>query len=419
MAKPEVRRVGDSWLYMWPEHRVAIGLEQLRERSDGLHAEITIRGMEEGEPAGHIHWSGTNLSSLITRQTLIKALNARDDTTPWHELVEIASVSTARDFRNGLETVNLATIVVPDTRPYLVSRVLPAEELSMIYGDGTAGKSLIALSLGIACGTGHALPSGLKPLKRCPVWYLDYETNARTHARRLGRLAEGLCVQKPDVAYTRMPRPVALAGDALRKEVRACGYGLVIVDSAGYAADGNINEPEVATRLCNTLVSLETTVILVHHLNKEAAAYSRGPVKPYGSAYFYNSARNAWEIRSTHPKPGILDTSWWHRKDNDDELQHRPIGLEFTFVSAQAISISSLDVGQNQELAEHGGLAFQLRTLLAKGPWTVQMLAAEVDATSSQVYKALRRMPDAFELEPGTRGRGNAGTWGLMYDDGS
>ncbi len=74
--------------------------------------------------------------------------------------------------------------------------------------------------------------------------------------------------------------------------------------------------------------SLNTTVLCAHHMSKEAAGRETAPGDMFGSAYFRNGARNAWEMRAAQ-EGTRLRVALFHRKANDDILETEPVGWEY------------------------------------------------------------------------------------------
>src|SRR5947209_6281364 len=80
LLEPALERHGDELTVRWAEHRVDLVFTGIREGSDGLHAELSIR--RDGE---EVHWSRLGLASSRTRTGVIKELKERTDggAVPW------------------------------------------------------------------------------------------------------------------------------------------------------------------------------------------------------------------------------------------------------------------------------------------------------------------------------------------------
>jgi len=196
-------------------------------------------------------------------------------------------------------------------------------------------------------------------------------------------------------------------------EVDRLKVGLIIVDSIGFAAAGDINDADTATQMYNALRAMNLTALALHHVNKAAAERTEGAVKPFGAAYFWNGARNAWELRSTATE-SQLRLSLWHRKDNDGGRLGQPLGWQFDFDNeAQTTTLRQFDIAQDAELSSFGGAAFVLRSALRKGAKTVNELVEDTAIDKDTIKKTLARTSWFIKLVPGGQGRGHEATWGL------
>ena len=70
----------------------------------------------------------------------------------------------------------------------------------------------------------------------------------------------------------------------------------MIIDSAAMACGGEPEAADVATRYWNALRTLGCTTLTIAHVSKTEAS-EKGTSTPYGSVFWRNYARNAWEIK--------------------------------------------------------------------------------------------------------------------------
>ena len=334
------RREGDGFWADYPEHRVGFAVTHLRDKSDGLQAELAVHQLEEDlAPNGYL--AAPTLVNLLGPQTvpnLGRRLRTRMADVPWDTMLETVFARTIRDWRIGDEAEDLEDLVdVPARREYCLTRLLPRGEISMVYADGGEGKSLCALTLAFALRTGATLPGGVACQGELPaVGYFDWEANPGEHRRRLDSLKRGAGLAAHAVRgihYLRCRRPLVEEATHLQQETTRRQLGLIIIDSVGYAAHGDIMTPAVATEMGRTLQNFETTVLLLHHLSKEAAARETGRVDPFGTVYWRNSIRNAWELRGQETSDGLLQIALFHRKDNNGKLQ-QPVGWAYDWDEA-------------------------------------------------------------------------------------
>ena len=376
MGAPELCRQGDALTWLWREEGYRVTLDRFTERFGTLHAELLIESIQTDRNghSGHVHWSSLALASTADREAIKRKLNGQDARVQWGTILELSCLWAARIQREGEPMVDVSERsgdVIP--RQFIMRKLVPRAETSLIYGDGASGKSLLCQALALACQMGISLPGRLTCDMPVQVIYYDWETSADVIQRRLNRICSGWMVDVPRLRYVPMRRPLADGIARIRADVDRVKAGLVIIDSVGFAASGNLNDQEAATRLLNDLRTLETTVLAVHHLSKAAAEHDSGPSKPFGSGYFHNGARNAWEVRSRQDGDELV-MSLWQRKDNDGGGSPRPTGLMFQFTGEDGpIRIVGADIESDPALIAHGGLPFHLKSLLRSGSLTVAL----------------------------------------------
>jgi hypothetical protein len=421
MTIPECVREGDTWCFVWEQEGYAIGFDQLRESSDGLHAEVRVQTSQllpDTGRRGHVHWAKLNLSSTVTREKLVSHLAKRNGKVPWSEMVEYAVTVCANQFREGEPIIDLADYDAPLDTPYLMAKMLPEGEATAIVADGESGKSLLALSIALALRTGLSLPGGLTPNRQCPVLYLDWETGPATHKRRLQRLCNGFGIKQiPSIHYRRMCRPLVDDAAHLRVEVARLGIQAIVIDSLAPALGGEV-ELKLVGPFYNALRSLGGTVLIISHVSKEAARQETGRQRAYGSIFVENLARSIWEVRAGEQVNGTKGIALFHTKSNNDS-HHAPIGLQICFDDeARSIRWKSMPIDEDPALLQHASLPYRIRAVLKRDPMkSTETLAEELNAKTASVRSALNRMPDAEQIGGDAgKGKGRYGLWRLRSE---
>jgi hypothetical protein len=398
-----------------------MGLERLHETRDELRAEVVVESTIAGRVVGPVR---LNILSSESQTRFANACATRVngmDKERWHAIVVQACAVVAKQFREPSPTLNLATDV--DTSggvEYLVPLVMPLGETIVLYGDGESAKSLLALRIGVSVALGQILPWGERPKKRCPVLYLDWETNPKTVATRLRRLSMGMRTGTPGILYRQCFRGLEDELPSIREEIDRRGIGLVIVDSIGYAATGSLVEDDTARRATNALRQMSpATRLVVAHVSAEGARQTSGTASPFGSRFFWNGMRSGLELRRAeeNSRQDEIRVGLFHRKANDGE-HHGPIGMDVMFDGPLgAIEFVEGDIFEAPDLAARTPLSTQLRRLLRKGEATLSDLADQLDGTSEDtIGRTLRRMGDVVKLDDQGRGRGRTATYGLATE---
>jgi hypothetical protein len=407
---PEIQRIGDEWTATWPAHGVTLAFGQFRENSEGIHGEMSVIVAVLGE----IHWGRLNLASTSARESLVRKLDQAAPGLPWRPILERACRQAARDLRTGEPVVPLVPRLADERARFLVPKLLLAGETNIWFADGGSGKSLLALATADAVTAGTALPGGLMPSAPTRTLYLDYESHRQEHEDRLARGQEAAWAPAGlPILYRAMTRPLADEGAILRGEIDRHGIGLVVVDSLAPACGP---EPEGADAVVRTMTALRSfapaTRLVLAHVTKLAAEQRSGLVKPFGSAFVFNLARNIWELRKADEDGGAdLVIAAFHRKSNAGRL-YPPLGFRFTFHDGMT-SLHAHDIGQAPELMARASLTFQIKAALAGGALTAAELAEAIEAPESSVsakLRALKGKGQVIRLDADPQGRGR---WGL------
>lgn len=417
------RQVGTSYEYEYriseppkPEIVIRFTLSGVREYRDSLQGEVKVEVREKGNE-GELLRDRLTLVSSRSKNAFAKALGARTKLAiPWPEIVELVCLVTADTFREGEPFIFLGDVPDrPEQRSYLIRHFVPYGHTSVLYGDGSAGKSLLSLSMAIAVATGKALP-GIEPLKPpMPVMYLDWETTEEDQAHYLHAIerAHGVVVPREMLIYRRMSRSLSSEAARIKEEVDRQGVGFLTVDSMIPACGGEPESAEVVLNFFNALRSLGTlSRQVVSHITK-AEAERKGQPRPFGSVFTTNLARSTWLARRTdHGGDNLLEIGLYHTKTNlGPLLGARGIRYHFGQETKMVLRLSEFSVADVPELGEHMPLANRIRGVLKRGGATVKEIAETLDANTGSVKSRLHRMRDTTVLDAGNTGK--AKTWVL------
>lgn len=401
------------------EYRVLVGQASLRFRHmtphhDGPTAIIEVVDLSLG---GRPLIDRLALLSSRTRASLAKTLSYRWGEHPWSEILDDACFAVYERFNEGEPAAALEP-ERPEQDAWLIDGLIPLHGTTVLFADGGSLKSWFALALGLA---------GLRnePLAQAARWcvrrvkhvlYLDWETDKRTHARRLWRLCSGLgLTHAPEgLSYMRLSgRPLHTSIQSIAGEVARLGADLVIVDSLGLACG---DEPETAfanLRTLGTLSSLPATKFVVTHVNAQTATNPNGPGRPYGSVYVNNVARSTIEARSEPQGEGGVTVTYHHRKANDTMLA--PAGALTWLFSDRPDGPVTIEATEPD--LTHAKLPDRILDALRGGGKTVASLSEELTATGPTIRSALARLEkrgNVIQLGMATGGRGAKGLWGLV-----
>jgi len=226
----------------------------------------------------------------------------------WESTFKEVKARTIGAMEQALVRVNLAEVVATsDTKPpFLLRPYIASSGVTILYGDGGTGKSVISLALGLEVATGAQIISEHRALKVGPVIYADYEDEHEEHANRLRAIVRAHAVDLDEVEFYHLAMIGKVTSEVkrLRQAVHDTKAVLVILDSIGMGRGGDALSAEDTIRMFRSLRSLGAPVLAVDHVSKEGKKSKRGNVDPYGSIYTRNSSRMMWHVESRQPRIG-------------------------------------------------------------------------------------------------------------------
>ena len=356
---------------------------RVERRSGTMTAEVTV--WTYWPVLDFVHSAQLNLSSTQARTTLAKHLAGRvsDRELDWPHLIETAVILTRNAFRAGEPSILLRDAPEPVTAGALLPPLLAADGTTLLYGDGGTGKSLLALAAAVSLHTGRDL-IGLPPAVTRRVAYLDWEWSAPVHKRRLRRLLPD-DEELPDLHYIRCALPLRDEVDRLRRAIREHGIEYVVIDSVALAAGGDPERAETAIEFFGALRQLEVDDLAVAHVTKT----SDGD-KPFGSAFWHNTARATWFVRKVQDVgASTFRVALVNKKANDAPLA-LPLGFEVS-MSDERTTIRPSNLADTPDLAKEIPLRFRIRDALLGGSLTYAELADRLEADPETIRRTVNR----------------------------
>ncbi|MBF0294528.1 MAG: AAA family ATPase [Magnetococcales bacterium] len=242
-------------------------------------------------------------------------LDALENTAPFAETGgHEASVPALADL-----LVDLAAANEDNELSFVVEGVLPRGEVCLLSGHGGAGKSYVSLLLAIHVALGRDF-GGLRVAPPARVLFFSSEDPSKVLRKRARRIFSNLGVDPAelagrlhlldasglDPALHRADRQQSMGTpllDELQKLVERLGVGLIIIDGASDAFDGDeIRRAHVRAFLRDMRTKLarpDRAVLLLAHVSKSAAVNPRaaGGQDFSGSTAWHNSVRSRLSLR--------------------------------------------------------------------------------------------------------------------------
>jgi hypothetical protein len=325
--------------------------------------------------------STMNFSSAQTRQTRSKLLaeRSRARQLDWFGMVEELCQRVLAAERRGHPAVVLSQVPAPapDDTVSVEGFTIPRAHATILFGDGGTAKSLLSLYAG-----GKLEAHGER------VALFDWELDAATHRGRLERLFGPLCM--PSIRYVRCERPLVHEIDRIRRVIQDEEITFGVFDSVGFACDGPPEAAESALNYFRAWRQLRIGGLHIAHISKA----ENGDQRPFGSAFWHNSARATWYVKQATNEPGSLTIGLINRKANLGPLQP---ALAYTFsFDAQRTTLTRVNASTVDELVDSVPLWQRIKQTLKTGPQTLAAIADELDAKVDTVEKAVKRKSQVF-----------------------
>jgi hypothetical protein len=372
--------------YAWPE----LGLRVIVERyTDDGYAELSFYSVN-GSNESLLHTTKVNLLATPTMNSLAKRLEKNSADILWTDVLTFITGKTMEIARRSEPSREIwpsdeDTLEVE----YLLEPLLYLNHPTVIFGDYGSLKSLMALVIAYTVQLPyHDNSLGLETTKdSAPCLYLDYEDDTSSFQKRWSALERGFNKGAMSIQYRRMTVPLADSVEQLQKVLADKSAKLLIIDSLGPAARGNLNDPEPAIRYHAALRQLGITSLTLAHTAKDTFTKRRSI---FGSVFFTNLARSVWECKAeqeTGEDEAVISLK--HTKANLSRL-HPPLGYRFTFTnnSISVVHTDLKDTGLSGELP----LSWQIKNLLRQGSLFVAEIAEQVDSNPDTVRRTLNRM---------------------------
>ena len=233
-----------------------------------------------------------DVSAAEWRLRLIQDLNTLEAESPSRRITPPPHIDLSR-----------LSLPLPDRR-FMVPDWIPVGYVTSIYGEGSAGKSFLAMILGTCLSAG--IPWLGVPVARCRVLSLFCEDNEDELLIRQNKILRGLALKWSDVAdhlfmCDRVGSPNSmmtfeqgrpLDGPAMQDilaKIDEVKPRLLILDNIGHLYGGNENDRFQVTTFLNRLSGLarqmDGAVVLLGHPPKNEAQYS-------GSTAWSNNVRS-------------------------------------------------------------------------------------------------------------------------------
>jgi hypothetical protein len=216
----------------------------------------------------------------------------------------------------------------------LVDGVIPAKGTSLFSGHPRSGKSLAALEIAAALGTGRAAFGRLAVAGQVPVCIVSEEDSAADILARLTAFTDGAARSQKLPIYVSAQRGLSLDDprtvDRIIRHVSLCGAKLLMLDpirSLSTCVDrGPAELAPLTTTLRRTMRETGTAVLLISHLVKPQPNDSRQGVHRVsgGGLVSIADAPSLYErVEGAEPLESVITPSAWKHTSTPSALRVR------------------------------------------------------------------------------------------------
>lgn len=406
MNEPKLTTITGGYLLEWDA--LTVHINRLDVHNDGrVTGDLQIFNGSKDKKAILLPSTQFNFSAEQTRNRMAKQLKEKYPKSGinWIELFDYLGHSIQEMARKGEPVQTLTTGGLSKPPTYIIDPFIIKNYPSAIFGDPGSSKSNIALVL----ATVMILPWEDNPMNiiapanytRC--LYLDWETDEDTILWQLTKLQKGMNLPAIILEYRRCALPLSQDVEQIRQRIAEVKAEVVIIDSLGLAAGGDLNETKPALEFFSAFRQLKTTALILAHNAKNAEAKQRSI---YGNMYYTAQMRNIWEIKKTQEEDSDqMSVALFHRKPPPFGKLRRPVGFKLSFTD-DATFIEPEDPKTVSEFIQHMSLKSQLITELKHGKYTTKELSEMLDASEGTIRMELNRGKKYFKrFEDG---------WGLL-----
>jgi hypothetical protein len=198
-------------------------------------------------------------------------------------------------------------------------------------------------------------------------------------------------------------RPLIYEAERIRRVVRKEALDYAFYDSAGFATQGDPATAESALAYMQAANVIGIGGTHLAHITKNG---DQNDQKPFGSAFWHNSARCTWNVKLEREETGQggarKTLGLFNRKNNLGEL-HQPVGLDVAFEHGRVL-FTPTDLGNTTDLVTELPLWRRIKDTVKRQPLTLAAIADQLDAKTDSVERIIRRHKGVFTRVPSSDG---------------
>lgn len=309
----------------------------------------------------------------------------------WTKMCSVAWARVLDAYHQADRTVPLTFRGQMPARRYTIEELVPEGQVSMLYAPPASTKSFLSVALALSVVVGNDF-CGLTTIQQ-PVIYCDWECGEEDTSFRLTRLLLGLGLD-PEILpglplhYWRGGGvPLADQADSIRRFAEREGCGMVIVDSIGYAAGGDLFDPAAAMRFFGALDRIRLTTLCVGQVpaaDKE---------KLYGNQFWeYGPHGRIWLLkRQSEEESDDVDVALECKKTSNGRWPGK-LSFHVHFDGDTGpVRLWRQDYGSVAAFVEDADMGERIWRLLERGALKEHEITAALGVDGDAVHAALRK----------------------------
>jgi hypothetical protein len=407
-----------------PKGPVEIAFSEMELGSHALETDVRVTLLMPGIGA-EPYVQRLNVLSASSREGMRRELDAIFGKEPgWTSLLARAVTKAHDAFITVDRSKRWADLVVPDALGFVVDVMVPDEGVTILFGSGSAGKTMVALHMAICVALG--LPWLGRDTQRRNVLWIDHESGEQVLALRSARICAALGIDQSEVAdrlhyWGAEGSPLADSIPGLRRVIQAKNIGLVILDHVAAACGSEPEKSDSALRFYRAQAKLGAPMLALAHITGEMERDPSQVLRPFGSIFWHNGARRTWFIQKyQEQESSVAALGLFNRKVNDG-MKPADFGLNLFYNDPYGpIQVVAADMQLTPELQAVQGREFVLAGLVTR-PMTYAQMAEASGWPVNTVKSIVRRNPRVFCQVDGPEtdaqgGRGNVVHWVVRPD---
>lgn len=383
---PQITNKIDGFTFTWGDKSLTINVNRLDVHKDGrVTGELLItQGKAILMPATQF-----NFSADRTRSGLVKNLAEKYKDIDWATVIDQLSHHVQELAKAGEPVEELWTSNEYIKPEYMLHPILFKKLPTVIFGEKGVRKSGLTIILA-ACLLlpWHDNPFGFTvPEKSVRTLILDWETEKEIALYEAQRIKRGMDLPDFPILYRRCHLPLADDLEQIQKHIEQQKAEVVIIDSLGAAAGGELNRPEIALNFFAALRKLKTTPLIIAQTSKS----DEGKKSIFGSTYFTYYARSIFELCRGEEAGDEMHVALFHKWCNLDKTQP-PIGLCFHF-NDKGLSVVSEPVSYSQ-FKDKLNRYSQVKDYLMDGVKSTAEIMEALEITRGNADMIMKRMKE-------------------------